>query len=462
MDAMAQQDKITTIDLIRAILAPNRAALALGISLAAVVLGTSLVPLVGDRMPVTAVQTDLAAERAGMMTIIETHAKEASTTLGRNYIAPEVLKAVSAVPRHEFVPDRLRGDAYADPPLPIGYGQTISQPFIVALMTDLVRVGPDDAVLEVGTGSGYQAAVLAHLARRVYTIEIVPGLADSAATRLQRLGYSNVVARTGDGYYGWEEAAPFDSIIVTAAASQIPPPLIRQLKPEGRMVIPVGAPFAVQYLVLVERDPDNGRVTTRQLLPVRFVPLASGGQERRSDAAPPGCRVGVGWGPRLRGAADTPLLDRSVASLCVHGHQYRAAWLRCEWCIPRGHGQPSTPSCRCRFCHGSYPIRGVDRRQLCRGRAVAFQCARCDLGTAAASVPSRPLSAVCTAVLLRSHLHRTRACCLPGADWPHLPLRPGRRQHGSDRDHAYSDRALPQRSAQGRRLMRLSRCSARD
>ena len=226
MDAMAQQDKITTIDLIRAILARNRAALVLGISLAAVVLGTSLVPLVGDRLPVTAVQTELTAERARMVTTIEAHAKQASTTLGRNYIAPEVLKAVSAVPRHEFVPDRLRGDAYADQPLPIGYGQTISQPFIVALMTDLARVGSDDAVLEVGTGSGYQAAVLAHLARRVYTIEIVPGLADSAATRLQRLGYSNVAARTGDGYYGWEEAAPFDSIIVTAAASQIPPPLI--------------------------------------------------------------------------------------------------------------------------------------------------------------------------------------------------------------------------------------------
>jgi protein-L-isoaspartate(D-aspartate) O-methyltransferase len=268
MDTMAQQDKITTIDLIRAILARNRAVLVLGIS---------LILLVAAGLSVTAVQTELAAERARMVTTIEAHAKQASTTLGRNYIAPEVLKAVSAVPRHEFVPDRLRGDAYTDRPLPIGYGQTISQPFIVALMTDLLRVGPDDAVLEVGTGSGYQAAVLAHLARRVYTIEIVPGLADSAATRLQRLGYSNVVARTGDGYYGWEEAAPFDSIIVTAAASQIPPPLIRQLKPQGRMVIPVGAPFAVQYLVLVERDPD-GRVKTRQLLPVRFVPLASGGQ----------------------------------------------------------------------------------------------------------------------------------------------------------------------------------------
>src|SRR5215467_4047800 len=171
MDAMAQQDKITTIDLIRAILARNRAGLALGLGLAAVVLGSSLVLLVGDHLSVTAVQADLAAERARMVTTIEAHAKLASTTLGRNYVAPEVLKAVSAVPRHEFVPDSLRGDAYADRPLPIGYGQTISQPFIVALMTDLARVGSDNAVLEVGTGSGYQAAVLAHLARRVYTIE---------------------------------------------------------------------------------------------------------------------------------------------------------------------------------------------------------------------------------------------------------------------------------------------------
>src|SRR5260370_25282458 len=235
MDAMAQQDKLTPIDLIRAILARNCAALALGISLAAVVLGIILVLLVAARLPVTAVQTDLAAERARMVTTIEAHVKQASTTLGRNYIASEILKAMSAVPRHEFVPDRLRGEAYADRPLPIGYGQTISQPLIVALMTDLVRVGPDDAVLEVGTGSGYQAAVLARLARRVYTIEIVPGLADSAATRLQRLGYTNVVARTGDGYYGWEEAAPFDSIIVTAAASQIPPPPIPPLTHHSAM-----------------------------------------------------------------------------------------------------------------------------------------------------------------------------------------------------------------------------------
>jgi protein-L-isoaspartate(D-aspartate) O-methyltransferase len=210
-----------------------------------------------------------------MMMTIAAHAKQASAALGRDSIAPEVLKVMGDVPRHEFVPDGVRGHAYADRPLPIGYGQTISQPFIVALMTDLMRVRPGDAVLEVGTGSGYQAAVLAHLARRVYTIEIVPGLADSAAARLQRLGYGNVATRSGDGYYGWEEAAPFDGIMVTTAASQIPPPLIRQLKPGGRMVIPLGAPFALQHLVLVERH-DDGRVTTRQLLPVAFVPLTGG------------------------------------------------------------------------------------------------------------------------------------------------------------------------------------------
>ena len=215
-----------------------------------------------------------------MVATIEAHAKQASIALGRDSIAPEILKVVGDVPRHEFVPDRVRGDAYADRPLPIGYGQTVSQPFIVALMTDLLRVRPGDVVLEVGTGSGYQAAVLGHLARRVYTIEIVPALADSAAARLQRLGYGNVATRSGDGYYGWEEAEPFDGIIVTAAASQIPPPLIRQLKPGRRMVIPLGAPFALQHLVLVERNADDGRVTTKQLLPVSFVPLTSGSRQR--------------------------------------------------------------------------------------------------------------------------------------------------------------------------------------
>jgi len=224
-------------------------------------LGVFLALLAAARLSAAAAQDDLAAERARMVTTIAAHAKRASTSFGREFLAPEILKAVGDVPRHEFVLDGLRGDAYADRPLPIGYGQTISQPFIVALMTDLLRVQPD------------------HLVRRVHTIEIVPALVQSAGARLLRLGYDNVATRSGDGYYGWEEAAPFDGIIVTAAASQIPPPLIQQLKPGGRMVIPLGAPFALQHLVLVERNAE-GRVTTRQLLPVAFVPLIGGTRQR--------------------------------------------------------------------------------------------------------------------------------------------------------------------------------------
>ena len=184
----------------------------------------------------------------------------------------EVLGAMLAVPRHEFVPDRYRDRAYADQPLPIGEGQTISQPYIVALMTELLQLEPGDEVLEVGTGSGYQAAVASHLVGSVYTIEIIESLAGAAARRLRELGYSDVVARQGDGYYGWPEHAPFDAIVVTAAAGHIPPPLVQQLAPGGRMVIPVGGQFQVQQLVLVEKRPD-GSVTTRSLLPVRFVPL---------------------------------------------------------------------------------------------------------------------------------------------------------------------------------------------
>jgi protein-L-isoaspartate(D-aspartate) O-methyltransferase len=167
--------------------------------------------------------------------------------------------------------------AYEDRPLPIGYGQTISQPFIVALMTDLLRTAPEHVVLEVGTGSGYQAAVLAELVRQVHTIEIIPPLADEAEHRLRAQGYSNVAVHRGDGYYGLPQAAPFDGIIVTAAAAGgIPPPLLDQLKPGGRMVIPVGGGFALQHLVLVEKTPD-GKVRTRQTLPVAFVPLVRGG-----------------------------------------------------------------------------------------------------------------------------------------------------------------------------------------
>ena len=183
-----------------------------------------------------------------------------------------VIGAMLAVPRHEFVPADLRDLAYADRPLPIGEGQTISQPYIVALMTELLELEPGDKVLEVGTGSGYQAAVASHLADSVFTIEILPGLAEQATGRLRDLGYSDVVVKEGDGYYGWPEHAPFDGIVVTAAAGHIPPPLVEQLDPGGRMVIPVGGQFQVQQLVLVEKRPD-GSVTTRSLVPVRFVPL---------------------------------------------------------------------------------------------------------------------------------------------------------------------------------------------
>jgi protein-L-isoaspartate(D-aspartate) O-methyltransferase len=170
------------------------------------------------------------------------------------------------------VPENVLDASYQDRPLPIGYGQTISQPLIVALMTDVLSLDQSSVVLEVGTGSGYQAAVVAALAHQIYTIEIIPELARSAADQLRQLGHTNVMVRVGDGYFGWPDAAPFDGIIVTAAVSHIPPPLLQQLKPNGRMVIPVGPPFGLQHLTIVQRGAD-GRVTTRQLFPVRFVPL---------------------------------------------------------------------------------------------------------------------------------------------------------------------------------------------
>lgn len=181
------------------------------------------------------------------------------------------LEAMRAVPRHLFVPLSLTGSAYEDRPLPIGYGQTISQPYIVAYMTELVRPQANHKVLEIGAGSGYQAAVLARIVKQVYTIEIVPELGREAGERLSRLGYRNVQVRVADGYDGWTEQAPFDAIVVTAAADYIPPPLIRQLKDGGRMVIPVGSPFIVQTLMLVEKD--KGNIRTTSLAPVRFVPF---------------------------------------------------------------------------------------------------------------------------------------------------------------------------------------------
>jgi len=197
-------------------------------------------------------------------------AAETSTAL-----SPGVVAAMEKVERHRFVPAALATVAYLNRPLPIGYGQTISQPFIVALMTNLMQVKPGDRVLEIGTGSGYQAAVLAEMGSSVYSIEIIEELGKEAGERLKSLGYRNVHTRVGDGYYGWPEAAPFDAIIVTAAASHVPPPLLKQLKPGGRMVIPLGTQFMTQYLMLVEKQQD-GSVTNRQTLPVRFVPLTGG------------------------------------------------------------------------------------------------------------------------------------------------------------------------------------------
>jgi protein-L-isoaspartate(D-aspartate) O-methyltransferase len=185
------------------------------------------------------------------------------------------LRAMRDVPRHEFVPANLRDEAYENHPLPIGLGQTISQPYIVGYMTEVVRPRPGMRILEVGTGSGYQAAVLAATGAEVYTIEIFRALADAARTRLARLGYNNVSVRHGDGHDGWPEKAPFDAIVVTAAASHIPPALPRQLKPGGRMVIPVGSVYGAQYLILVEKDA-KGKLRTRNLLPVAFVPMLSG------------------------------------------------------------------------------------------------------------------------------------------------------------------------------------------
>lgn len=231
--------------------------------------------LLGGLWAASAAADDYTRERRELVRQIEDDVRETSFYLDTDTLDERVLDALGRVPRHAFVPENQRRYSYDNRPLPIGYGQTISQPYIVAVMTDLVRPEPGARVLEIGTGSGYQAAVLAALVDRVYTLEIVEPLATRAKERLEQLGYDNVHARHGDGYFGWEEYAPFDAIVVTAASSHIPPPLIKQLRPGGRMIIPVGSRFLVQQLLLVEKDGD-GTVTTRQLLPVRFVPLTGG------------------------------------------------------------------------------------------------------------------------------------------------------------------------------------------
>ncbi|NNK14898.1 MAG: protein-L-isoaspartate(D-aspartate) O-methyltransferase [Desulfofustis sp.] len=184
----------------------------------------------------------------------------------------DVLQAMERVPRHDFVPDKNRRYSYQDTPLAIGYGQTISQPYIVAEMTRQLQLTPTSKVLEIGTGSGYQAAVLAELTPNVYSIEIIEPLLELARNALIKNGYSTIHLRHGDGYYGWPDAAPFDGIIVTCAAGEIPPPLVEQLAAGGRMLIPVGKKFGTQYLILVTKDQD-GSVSSKNLMAVRFVPL---------------------------------------------------------------------------------------------------------------------------------------------------------------------------------------------
>ncbi|MEK9661135.1 MAG: protein-L-isoaspartate(D-aspartate) O-methyltransferase [Alphaproteobacteria bacterium] len=212
-----------------------------------------------------------AAARDGLMREIADEVAATAGWTGRAHLAPCVIEAMMRVPRHEFVPPDERAFAYANRPLPIGQGQTISQPYIVALMTDLLEVGAGDTVLEIGTGSGYQAAVLSELVRHVWSIETVPELAASAAERLARLGCDNVTVRQGDGALGWPEQAPFDGIIVTAQCNDVPPALVEQLAPDGRLVLPLGG-AGRQMLTVVTKTPDGG--TDRQaVLPVAFVPL---------------------------------------------------------------------------------------------------------------------------------------------------------------------------------------------
>jgi len=219
-------------------------------------------------------QAYFADARAALIAEIEEEVRETRCFLDKERLDPRVIAAIERVPREAFVPPEVRDLAYVNRPLSIGHGQTISQPYIVAIMTDMLALRRDARVLEIGTGSGYQTAVLAELAAEVYTVEVVAPLATAARDRLQSLGYSNIRYRTGDGHAGWPENAPYDGILVTAAAEEIPPPLIEQLGPGGRLVIPVGRAYATQNLVRIDKD-FEGNTSQRSMLPVAFVPLVN-------------------------------------------------------------------------------------------------------------------------------------------------------------------------------------------
>ena len=228
--------------------------------------------LAGTLPEAAAPQDAYAKQRAEMLADIAAMARATSSETSRPKFSDRVMAAMGRVPRHRLVPPEQVPYAYENRPLPIGHGQMISQPYIVALMTDLLDPKPTDVVLEIGTGSGYQAAVLAELVAKVYTIEIVEPVGKRAEGQLAALGYRNIAVRIGDGYLGWPEAAPFDGIVVTAAAPHVPQPLVEQLKPGGRLVIPVGAQWEVQDLLVIEKRPD-GSTATKRTIPVRFVPL---------------------------------------------------------------------------------------------------------------------------------------------------------------------------------------------
>jgi protein-L-isoaspartate(D-aspartate) O-methyltransferase len=225
-------------------------------------------------------EPDFEVQRRQMVDEVAAMARDTASETGRQQFSENVLRALAKVPRHRFVPEDARGSAYRNRPLAIGAGQTISQPYIVALSTELIDPQPGDTVLEVGTGSGYQAAVLAELVARVYSIEIIEPLGREAADRLAALDYRNVELRIGDGYQGWPEKGPFDGIVVTAAAPHVPEPLLAQLKRGGRMVIPVGGRVSGQEMLLIEKGGD-GTLQTRAVIPVRFVPLTGEGAATR-------------------------------------------------------------------------------------------------------------------------------------------------------------------------------------